>query len=380
MPRFDAPGVCRSRSRAGRAGRGRLAATLVLLTMCCAPIALAQTTTPKKKGGAKAAATASSSAAPEPSPPPPPTPEPEPAPAAEKKSDTEAKAEPKAESSDWDVTNTTEDAQKKYYFVGIRYRGTIIPKFIQNLFVDEGGTVYSNSFAVEVDIRQDGRSMIPWIQYTDYSMGDTLFLTKGKDPNDTTQYSVVNSGLKALYLGLDEMWSAPIAEHFDFEYGFGVGIGFVFGDLQNNWVYGDPNGPLKASNGLQLSKCQNVNSDPSSVMSCQPAQHQNASEAKVGNYVEKNWFNGGSVPVVFPHISIPQIGLRYKPIKQLEARLQVGFSITGFWWGLGVDYGLEKDERAEEGKPKPKHKDKDQDGDKPQKESSGYYVPGRDTL
>jgi len=39
---------------------------------------------------------------------------------------------------------------------------------------------------------------------------------------------------------------------------------------------------------------------------------------------------------------VPALGLRYKPIKQLEMRLDAGFGLTGFWWGLSVDYGLEK--------------------------------------
>ena len=63
---------------------------------------------------------------------------------------------------------------------------------------------------------------------------------------------------------------------------------------------------------------------------------------KIGGYVEKNWFGGGSVPVFFPHISLPELGLRYKPIKQLETRLSVGFSLTGFFFGLSGSYGLEK--------------------------------------
>jgi hypothetical protein len=58
------------------------------------------------------------------------------------------------------------------------------------------------------------------------------------------------------------------------------------------------------------------------------------------------------VPVVFPHISIPQFSLRYKPIKQFETRLSIGFCLTGFWFGLSADYGLE---RPEDSKAKAAH-------------------------
>jgi hypothetical protein len=75
--------------------------------------------------------------------------------------------------------------------------------------------------------------------------------------------------------------------------------------------------------------------------------------AKVGNYVEQNWFNGGPVPVIFPHIAIPQFGLRYKPIPEFEARLSLGFQITGFWFGLSADYGLEQRPHTEKAAPTP---------------------------
>ena len=61
------------------------------------------------------------------------------------------------------------------------------------------------------------------------------------------------------------------------------------------------------------------------------------------------------MPVLFPHRHFPQLGLRYKPIKQFEARLGLGFSLTGFWFGLSGDYGLEKQpdsERAHEPPPR----------------------------
>jgi hypothetical protein len=124
--------------------------------------------------------------------------------------------------------------------------------------------------------------------------------------------------------------------HWSFEFGFGVGLGLVFGNLYNNWVY--PGGGLVASNGEHFQECQSQANGPS----CTPGNHQNATVPKVGGYIEPNWFNGGSVPIIFPNIWFPTLGVRYKPIKMLESRLQVGFSLTGFWFGLSADYGLEK--------------------------------------
>ncbi|AKU94052.1 hypothetical protein AKJ09_00716 [Labilithrix luteola] len=243
---------------------------------------------------------------------------------------------------DWDPTDVQEIPGKTYLFVGLRYRGNVIPKFMLNMFVDEGKTIYSNSIGAEIDIRKDGFSLIPSLVYTEYGTGDILFKEKGtKDiPGN---YSLVNSSMKAVYVGADLLWSTKISKTLDFEYGAGFGLGVVFGDLVTNWVQQDPNGELRGSNGNRYSACPSVGAPNTG---CNKADHQNASVDKVGGYKEPSWFDGGSRPVVFPWISFPQVGLRFKPVKQFEGRLGLGFALTGFWFGLSGNYGLEQ-------KPKP---------------------------
>ncbi len=240
-------------------------------------------------------------------------------------------------SEEWDITDVEEKPGKRYLFLGARYRGNVIPQFMLNLFVDKGATIYSNTFGFELDLRKDGFSIIPALSFTEYGTGDILF--KEKNSKDIAgNYTFVNSSMKAIYATVDLLWSAKISKNVDFEYGTGIGLGVMFGDLANNWVYRDANGALDG-----FSKC--VTEDPSRP-GCNKTEHQNAKEAKVGNYTEKSWFDGGSKPVFFPWISIPQVGLRIKPVKQFEGRLGLGFALTGFWFGLSGAYGLEQ-------KPKP---------------------------
>src|SRR6185295_13652514 len=59
-----------------------------------------------------------------------------------------------------------------------------------------------------------------------------------------------------------------------------------------------------------------------------------------GAYSEASWANGGSKPFIFPWIALPQIGFRWKPIKQFETRFDFGFSTSGFFLGLAASYGL----------------------------------------
>ena len=245
-----------------------------------------------------------------------------------------------------DSSDVTETPGKTYYFIGLRYGLTVIPKFMINIFVSEGATFTSNTIGAELDIRKDGFSLIPSLSYAEYGKSDdVLFLQKNADPNVPGNWSYVNSSLKALYLGADLLWSAPISKNIDFEYGAGFGLGIIFGDLVTNWVYTDANGPLKASDGHSFSPCQ-TEGQGGLAGGCNKADHQNAQVAKVGGYTEPSWANGGSKPNIFPRILLHLAGLRIKPVKQFEGRLGLGFSLLeGFWFGLSGNYGLERPEK-----------------------------------
>ncbi len=238
----------------------------------------------------------------------------------------------------WSHTDVYEAPTKGYWFIGARYRGTIVPKFLVNIFVNEGRTFYSNSVGIEADYRKDGFSIIPALTFAEYGFGDTLFLEKSKPEDFAGNWSRVNSSMKALNGSVDFLWSQKINENFDFEYGVGVGLGFIFGDLGVNWLYQDPNGKYTSEGGRKFSAC----SSEGDGVGCRKVDHSGASVAKVNNYVEPSWGGGGSRPFLFPHLSIPQLGLRYKPVKEVQARIGVGFALTGPWFGLSVDYGLEK--------------------------------------
>jgi hypothetical protein len=235
-------------------------------------------------------------------------------------------------------SNVTEKPGKTYYFVGARYRGTIIPQAFMKLFVRGGATVYSNTVGIEVDIRKDGFSMIPSLTYTEYGTGDILFLERGK-PETANNWSVVNSSMKGIYANVDLLWSTKVHKNVDIEYGVGIGLGAIFGALVNNWVYEAPNGRYKDDeSGRTFNPCLAETDSPD----CQKIAHSNATEAKVNGYEEKNWFDGGSKPPIFIHLAVPQLGVRLKPAKEFEARLGIGFSLTGFFFGLSANYGLEK--------------------------------------
>lgn len=235
-----------------------------------------------------------------------------------------ATAEPTADAAS--DNSPVEESGKTYRSVGLRYRGIIVPKFIENLFADGGRTVYVNAFGPEFNIRKDNFEfgLSPWLAF--YSMGDTGF--KGSsDP--ATSWEIISSQIKVLYLTSDFVWTHPISPEFGINYGFGAGLGIVFGDLHRNQSY--PNGATDPNN---YTKC------PGPVVAGDVGNYcGQPSNNHYGNYTEPSWVNGGSKPNVFPWLAA-QTGLRYKPAKNFIARLDLGFGLSGFFFGLGADYGL----------------------------------------
>jgi hypothetical protein len=250
-------------------------------------------------------------------------------------------------------SDVTEKPGERYFFIGLRYRGDVIPKFLVNAFVTGGKTFYSNIGGFEADIRKDNFSIVPALFYESYGTGGSvLFLQKGKDPTNQGDWSVINSSLGAIFATVDINWSVKVHPNIDFEYGAGFGLGVVTGSLYDNWVYANNNGPYvpfstnPPSGFTNFSQCQTVM--PGSGNGCDPNDHTNPSPAKVGTgkgYAEPSIFSGGARPPLLPWLSIPQFGLRFKPIKQIEARVQLGLALTGFWFGFSADYGLEKTDK-----------------------------------
>jgi hypothetical protein len=256
------------------------------------------------------------------------------------------------------ITDVLENKGQSYYFLGVNYRLNIVPQFIVGLFVDEGqSTFVTSTVGISLDVRKDHFSIVPGLNFSEYGFDPVLFLQKNKDPSDPGNWGLVHSTLKAIYLTVDLLWSVPIAKkgQVDFEFGFSAGLGGVFGDLYNTWVShdagaGGPQYQSKASGTFY--ECSAITDAQSfsgtAPQGCNTSNHQNATIAKVGNgnklgYREPNWFdnNGGSVPTVFPWLSLPILGFRFKPIKELEMRLNGGFSITGFFVNFAAYYGFE---------------------------------------
>ncbi len=216
---------------------------------------------------------------------------------------------------------------KTYYFVGARYRAVIVPKFMQNLFADGGRTIVSHGFGPEFAIRKDGFEYNFSAWFADYSMQETPF----KSSSDGEKaWEIIESELKMIYLTTDFLWSQEFTPSLALNYGAGFGFGIVFGDLFRTQAI--PPGNREAGDPYTYQKCNAPGSPAGGDYCDNDNEHYNG-------FVEPSWAGGGSVPVIFPWLAL-QAGLRFKPHKNFVARLDAGFGTSGFFAGLGLDYGL----------------------------------------
>ena len=241
------------------------------------------------------------------------------------------------------MTDTFEDPTKRYYFIGLRYRGDVIPQFMLNIFVDGGKTLYSNSIGAEIDLRHDNFSLIPAITYTEYGTGDVVFAQKGKDPTDAGNWSVVNSSLKGLYASADLLWSEAASRTTGTS---STARASASGSSSApSRTTGSSRRPAARSLPTNYTACQTTTSETSGLHpSCSTAaDHQNASDqqgrripgAELGQRrLEAQHFPDGQLPADRAPLQADQA--------RFEARFGLGFSLTGFWFGVSANYGLEK--------------------------------------
>lgn len=233
-----------------------------------------------------------------------------------------------------------EDPTRRYYFLGVRFRDIVVPQFMLEIFAAGGGTANVWLVGPELSMRKGGTEIDISLAYADYGFGPAMF--RGKEDEDIA-YEIVKSDLKVAYATFDLLYDVPIdtSGMFSFLIGGGIGVGVVAGDLYRNQAY-PKSGTPDPSDVSRWQYCAGPD-DPNGVIGGQPycdASNDHYPSGGKKEYSEKSWADGGSKPIVFPWISLPQVSFRVKPIKQLQTRVDLGFSITGFFFGLAAGYGF----------------------------------------
>ncbi len=233
---------------------------------------------------------------------------------------------------------------QSYWFLGMRFRNFIVPKFMINIFVEGGATVNAFTFGPELTYRRGPLELDMALSYADYSMDPFMFKEKSEPDR---AFEKASSTMKLLVAQIDILANIPIDKggRVQFLIGGDVGVAGVLGDLDRAQAYpaafdddpdtihtADPDEPE------QWRECERAGVP--AALDEERHNYCDASNNHYKGYTERSMANGGDLPFIVPYLALPHLALRVKPFKDFQARFDTGFSITGFFLGLGAGYRL----------------------------------------
>ena len=228
------------------------------------------------------------------------------------------------------------DPDATRYYLGARFRDFLAPGFLFSIFAD-GGPELVNVFSGGPEfVLQSGALDVIFsvtVPYADYSMNEFVFKSKS-DPDQA--YEVVSSSLKLISATVDLLGRIKLEKNGTVALliGGGAGISGVVGDITREQAYPlDPNN-VDPKDPAKWRKCKGPG-DPA-VTTPDGSNYCGTDNDHYDGYTEPSWVDGGSKPVVFPYLALPHIAFEFVPIEEFLIRVDGGFSITGFFFGLGA--------------------------------------------
>lgn len=226
-------------------------------------------------------------------------------------------------------TDPFEVPDQDYFFLGAFGRWYGIPRFLQNLFIEDGVDANNPGVGLEFTWRKNNFSVGGQVWWA-LAQGEGFYRASG-DPLDEQEFIDIDLGV--VFVSATFLWAFPFTDWFALELGFDLGVGFIYGDLVRTEAHGGP-GNWEACNGPgdpDPAFCEdNVAPDP-------------CWDTEGGHYAcnEPNWLtSGGDVPFIFPWIALPHVALRFKPISQVQLRVEGGYNVWGFFAGGSAAYGF----------------------------------------
>lgn len=214
--------------------------------------------------------------------------------------------------------------------VGLRMWMFAVPSWMVGLFAsvnDAWPGAYNLAIGPEYTYRRGNLDVVVGLQYTGLQAPDGYFHGSNEGDQATER---VKSSLWTLYANALFLWHVRPNDWFEFQYGAGVGLGYVGGDLYRNQVYREtpPAGSFR--------DCAGVGNPGTTTTDGQ--RYCDGANQHYGSYTEPRITSDGSIPPVIPWISLPHIALHFRPHRHFDIRLDGGFALIGFYGGGALHY------------------------------------------
>lgn len=252
-------------------------------------------------------------------------------------------------------TDPRERPDTDYFLVGAFTRGVIVPTFIQALFVTYSPGARSTGEPVNMGAggfftwRRNGFGVTAEVWYLGFQTAGYYHGLSAAD----TEFEFIESNLGAVFGNFLFGWNIAVTDWFGFDIGFGLGFGGLVGDLYRTEAYrdpgtgtlapclgpGNPAGPY-CDDSLEL-RSANGRLDGSRQMGGTYQRHRTGDPNIDSRNGPNPWYFGdGGVPPMFFWIDLPRIGLRFKPIRQVQIQINGGYNLYGFNFGGSLAYGF----------------------------------------
>jgi hypothetical protein len=218
--------------------------------------------------------------------------------------------------------------------LGARFWIWNTPAWMVNLFAhvenDWSGPL-TFSPGLEYVYRKGSLDLVVGLQYTSLSTpAPNVGLIRGRSEGDIA-LERVESTLWTFSANVLFLWSSRINDWFEIQYGTGVGISAVGGDIYRTQV--TPNG----SGGYR--EC--APTEQATSMYCDNSnQHylrRDGTRFSEGRLTDSAP-NSGSIPPVVPWLALPHVALHFRPHRNFDVRVDGGFAVIGFYGGLALHY------------------------------------------
>jgi hypothetical protein len=219
-------------------------------------------------------------------------------------------------------------------YLGVNYRGYLVPGFLTNIF-GEGGRTFVAPGAGLAFTRTSGAFDLTFsLDYMAFSMGPTPFKPAG---TPDTEYEILQSDLASLHATLELHWNLPLDKKQRIRLRIGGGLGFgvmAFGNLYRTQAYptsfvpGDPYTYLP---------CQGPNNPAGSFRYCNEL---DKDADRYPGYTEPSWFDGGIRPTIYPWIALPMVGLSFRPSARIAIDIDVAPAVAGLLTSVGARVGF----------------------------------------
>jgi hypothetical protein len=212
------------------------------------------------------------------------------------------------------------------WWVGPYVNGVLVPSFMLKLFLAASPSVFNAAFGATIAHRNpDGFTWVLGIGYAGYGF-DGPFRAKG-DPELDTEYLESSVGL--LHVRGQLLWASEISRTLTFEYGVGIDLGVVLGEMKRTEAYKDASGQYRPCVGVatpDLNYCEPTTNGLATNKYNEEGAHYHVVEKRV--------------PPVAAALMVPALALRFQPIDKLAIKLEAAFGLLQFTFGLSAAYAI----------------------------------------